>query len=223
MGGLGQKTHTAELVAIESLQPHPQNYRQHPPDQIRHLVQSIVEHGVYRNVIVADDGTILAGHGVVQAAIEAGLEQLPVVRLPLAPNDPKALKLLTADNEIGRLAEIDDRALSELLKEIATDDDLFGTGFDEQMLANLIYVTRGRDEIQSHDQAGEWLGLPEFTSMDTDKIRLVIDFDSEEDRERFVAEKEVPVHRQGRGALRTWTAHWPEKRERHDLNSVVFD
>jgi hypothetical protein len=59
------KPKTTELIAIKELKPHPRNYRSHPEDQLVHLVNSIKQHGFYRNVVVAKDNTILAGHGVV--------------------------------------------------------------------------------------------------------------------------------------------------------------
>ena len=84
----------SETVPLDSLQDHPRNYREHPDDQLEHLIASIKEQGFYKNVAVARDGTILAGHGVVKAARKMGLEEIPVVRLDLEPDDPKALKLL---------------------------------------------------------------------------------------------------------------------------------
>ena len=60
-------TYPVESVAIETLKAHPKNYKKHPIKQLEHLMKSIEEHGFYRNVIIAKDSTILAGHGVVQA------------------------------------------------------------------------------------------------------------------------------------------------------------
>lgn len=54
-----------EMIEIQTLKPHPRNYRTHPEDQIAHLIESISKHGFYRNVVIAKEGTILAGHGVV--------------------------------------------------------------------------------------------------------------------------------------------------------------
>jgi len=94
-------------VPVASLKPHPVNYRKHPEDQLRHIERSVKEHGFYRNVVVARDGTILAGHGVVLAAKRLKRDKVPVIRLPLAADDLRALKVLTSDNEISRLAEVD--------------------------------------------------------------------------------------------------------------------
>src|SRR5262249_41458887 len=127
-----------ELIAIRELHPHPRNYRTHPPDQLEHIQQSIREHGLYRNVVIARENTILAGHGVVKACQEMQIEQIPVIRLPIDPDSPQALKLLTGDNEIGHLAEVDDRMFIEILKEVRDLGELRGTGYDEMMLSNLI-------------------------------------------------------------------------------------
>lgn len=101
-----------EMVSVEELRPHPRNYRKHPEDQIEHLVDSIKQNGFYRNVVIARDGTILAGHGVVEACIRLNTSEIPVIRLNREPDDPQSLKVLTGDNEIGHLGEIDDRILS---------------------------------------------------------------------------------------------------------------
>jgi len=146
-------------------------------------VASLQEHGVYRNVVVAQDGTILAGHGVVESAREAGLTQVPVVRLPLSPDDPRALKLLVADNEVTRLAASDDQLLGDLLREMRDADlaSLLGTGWDDLSLAVLL-----GEGITDPSQA--WAGLPEFESEDRQSAyRCVIHFRSEADVAGFFA------------------------------------
>src|SRR3990167_8065544 len=133
-----------EMVKIERLRPHPRNYRDHPEDQLDHLSQSIKDNGFYRNVIISQDDVILAGHGVVKAATKMGLKEIPAVRLNVDSNDEHALKVLIGDNEIAHLATVDDRALTELLKELRDWDinRLIGTGFDANMIAALAFVTR---------------------------------------------------------------------------------
>lgn len=212
--------HKTELVEIADLKPHERNYRGHPADQLTHITQSIREHGFYRNVVVANDGTILAGHGVVDAATAEGITTIPVVRLDIGPNDPKALKVLTGDNELTRLAEIDDRLLSELLREIKdTDlDGLLGTGYDEQMLANLVFVTRPASEIGDFNEAAAWVGLPAYEEASTIP-KVVVNFDNTEDRDAFL--KRLKVKRQ-RGMGLVISIWWPD-RPREDPVSLRFD
>lgn len=209
---------------ISDLKPHPRNYKKHPPDQLAHIKASIEEHGFYRNVVVAKDGTILAGHGVVEATRELGRETVPAAWLDIEPDDPRALKVLTGDNEIGKLAEIDDRGLTEMLKEISLDGDLLGTGFDEMMLANLVFVTRPEGEVKDVDAAAEWAGagMPEYDIESPEKLwKLVVAFGSEEERDAF-AEKMAPdAVSLRKGKVRSY--QYPFKDERNDWINVKFE
>jgi hypothetical protein len=158
-----------ESADVATLRPHPQNYRTHTAEQLDHLCRSIEEHGLYRNVVVARDWTILAGHGVVEAAKKLQLPAVPVIRLDLAPSDPRALKLLIGDNQIAQLADVDDRQLTDMLKSISDSDltTLLGTGYDAEQLAALVMVSRPASEIKDHDAAAEWVGLPSTNDQDT--------------------------------------------------------
>lgn len=136
----GRAFFETEAVDIASLKEHPRNYREHPDDQIDHIMQSIREHGVYRNVVIAEDNVILAGHGVVKAAKKLGLQQIPVLRLPVKHDSPKALKVLAGDNEVVRLAVDDEAMLADILRVIQEQDEagLMGTGFSSDTLQALI-------------------------------------------------------------------------------------
>lgn len=210
-----------EDAPLDTLKPHERNYQTHPDDELEHIIESIRTHGFYRNVVLARDGTILAGHGVVQAARKMGLSHIPAIRTDYAPDDPRALKLLTGDNEIRHLAEVDDRALTELLRELADMDDLLGTGYDDMMLANLTFVTRPASEIPDLDVAAQWAGMPEYDERGADKIQLLVNFATEEDRQEF-------YHLLGlssdailsRGSIKyIW---WPKPYENDDKKSVYF-
>lgn len=147
--------------------PHPGNYNEHPPDQIEHLKASIREFGIVKNVVLAEDGvTLCAGHGTVEAALELDPEYVgPYRRLDVPFDDPKALKFLALDNEVGRFAMRDDRKLTELLRAVSSaPTGLIGTGYDEKILAALVMVTRPAHEIADADEAAQWVGMPEFTA-----------------------------------------------------------
>lgn len=112
------------------LAANPANYRHHPPEQISEIKRSLQDLGQYRNVVCRPDGTLLAGHGVVQAAIDLGWEQIAVH--VFAGSEAKARRLMVADNELARGAEDDERALHALLNEIDRDfGDLAGTGWSD--------------------------------------------------------------------------------------------
>jgi hypothetical protein len=202
-------------VPIAVVKPHPRNYRSHPEDQLEHLKRSIVEHGFYKNVVVANDLTILAGHGAVKAARELGFLSIPVVKLNIGPSDPRALKVLAGDNEIEHLAEQDDRLLSELLKIVKEDGGLIGTGFDEQMLANLVYVTRPAAEIADHNEAAHWVGMPDY-ELPLAPHKVIVSFRSLEDKMKFAA---LIGQKFTDKTVSTW---WPYK-EKNDVASVRFE
>lgn len=209
-----------EMAALEELKPHPRNYRHHPEEQIRHIAASIRQHGFYRNIVVTRCGTILAGHGVVLASRSLGLTTVPVIRVDVGPEDPRALKILTSDNELGRFAEDDDRLLTELLKEIREEDpeQLLGTGYDESQLAALLMVTRPASEIANFNAAAEWVGMPEYHEDDGEKFQLVMTFDSEEERAEFVRARGIDIIKKQR---LTWSARWPNT-TREDAHSLRF-
>lgn len=152
-------------VEISKLKDHPRNYRDHPQAQLDHLIRSIEENGYYRNVVVAKDYTVLAGHGVVAALRKMDAQTIQVKRMSWRPDDPRALKLLASDNEVERLADVDDRALLELLRELhASEDlDLLGTGYDEATFEGLEELAGG---TIVEDPESEWSDLPDMSQED---------------------------------------------------------
>lgn len=196
-------------VNLSELRPHPRNYKTHPEDQLAHIRASIEQFGVFRNVVIARDKTILAGHGVVLALQQLGRITAPAVQLDLEPESAAALKVLALDNELGHFAERDDRVLSEILRSVHEGESLLGTGYDENMLSALVMTTRMRDEIGSIDEAKEWLGMPDYDSEER-QWKLVMSFSSEADRLDFVKQKEIRLSKAlAEAGGGTWSARWP--------------
>jgi len=208
----------AVMTKISELKPHPRNYQQHPEIQLRHIMKSIETHGFYRNIVVANDNTILAGHGVTEAATRMGLEEVPVIKMDISPDDPRAIKLLTGDNEINNLAIVNDRMLTELLKEVMGDSTigLTGTGFDEGQLATLLMITRPTAEIKDKNEAAEWLGMPEFEIQNGPYKQLTVSFTCEEDRKKFA---EIL----GYSFTDKTKSVWFPDRPMDDISSVAFE
>jgi len=206
---------TTENIAVAALTPHPRNYRDHPEDQLEHIIASIEQNGIYRNIIIAKDNTILAGHGVVKACEVMGIETVPVKRLDIDPHSPRAIQVLTGDNEIANLGLIDDRELSELLRDVReTDYGLLGTGYDDNMLSALVYHTRPKEEVNDFDAAQEWVGMPEFEEEDP-PMKLVVRFRNRADRDKFVELIGLDLTPD---AVSAW---WPYRKP-DDLKSVKF-
>lgn len=167
--------------------------------------------------MVGRGDVILAGHGVAKAARKMGIEKVPIVRLDLDPSSPHALKLVAGDNEIGHLAEINDRVLTEMLREIMTEIDLVGTGYDESMLAAYAMVTRPASEIRDTKAAGEWAGLPEYQE-GSDPFKLTITFENEEGRREFCKKFGIRI---SMDHGKTFSTRWPFT-ENEDPSSLEF-
>lgn len=212
---------TTARLSIDDLTAHPRNYQQHPDAQLDEIAESIRSSGFYRNVVIARENVILAGHGVVEAVRRMGGTHVPAIRLDIDADDPRALKVMTSDNEISNLAIGDDRALTELLREIMHDapEGLSGSGFDDEQLAALTFVTRDESEVRDKDAAREWVGMPEFEGGD-DTFKLIVLFTSEADRQRFVDETDIHVGRAAEGS-HAWSTRWPWV-ENDDHSSVAF-
>ena len=206
-----------EMIDIADLREHKRNYQKHPDDQIDHIVESIRANGIYRNIVIARDNTILAGHGVVKAASRMGMTEVPVVRVDIDPLDIRALKILAGDNEISNLADIDDRQLISILKDVhdSPDVDLLGTGYDEMMLANLLFVTRDENEIADFDEAAEWVGMPEYEPA-VEPIKMIVNFENKEDRMAFAKKLGIPITEKTKSI-------WYPYKPKDDVSSVRFE
>lgn len=211
---------TIELVEPAKLKPHPGNYRIHPQDELAHIIESIKEHGVYKNIVVACDYTILAGHGVTDGCVALKLPKVPVRKMKFGPNDPRALKILTGDNEIGKMAEVNDRLLTEHLRAISMGDEskLVGTGYDASMLSALVMVTRPESEIKDINEASQWVGMPDYENT-TEPYKTIVHCEDEKMRwklHKLIGAKNV------RGANGRTCSCWYPDREREDKSSLKF-
>jgi hypothetical protein len=110
--------------------------------------------------------------------------------------------------------------LTEVLKEIKDADEsgLLGTGFDEAALAALVMVSRTSAEIKDFDEAAEWVGMPDYEEGKR-LPKLVILFDSEEDREAFFTTLGARPTKVSNGVC---SMRWPPA-GLHDWKSIRFE
>jgi len=138
-----------EVVPIADCKPYQsgdaKNYRKHPPAQVEELAKSLEAFGQYKNIVISSDGFILAGEGVWRAAQARGEESIAAIRMPFDADDPRAAKLLVADNELSRLAEDDETQLVDLLKGLQETVGLEGTGHDDGTLQELLEGLAAQD------------------------------------------------------------------------------
>lgn len=199
-----------EYVDRGTLTPHPDNYRNHPEDQLAHIIESIRTNGVYRPLVVSKDNVILAGHGLFEALTELGVQDVPITRVPFDHTDPAALALLVGDNEIANLVDDSDAKLIDLLLTISHEDDalLLGTGYNQQQLAALQALTAppksGWDPLAEWEASGQEPYEPGAPA----QWRLNIKFKSDGERQTFIddlGDKLADLHRLKESQ---WVAAW---------------
>jgi site-specific DNA-methyltransferase (adenine-specific) len=143
-------------VAVADLHAHPDNPNRGSVDD---LAVSLEEFGQFRSIVGLPDGTILAGHHLVEAAKRIGLK---TVRVDIIDTDDKtARKIMLADN---RLADLGlGPNLDLLLKNLEQlGEDISGTGFDEDYVRMLEEAVSGPPNLDDlADEADETPSKPE--------------------------------------------------------------
>lgn len=148
-----------KTAKIEDLNPAPYNPRVHPEKAISRLKASIERFG-YTNPVLVQKGTntIIAGHARVEAAKQAGLDEVPVIYLDFDDVTAKAYNI--ADNRLAELTEWDFPKLKDLITEIDTGAfDIELTGFSEAELKGIIdydpYPASDKDDAVPEVAEGE--------------------------------------------------------------------
>jgi len=135
------------LMPIESIRPYEKNAKQHTDEQIKKIASSIEQFGWDQPIVVETDGTIIKGHGRRLAAIELGLQDVPVlVRNDLNKQQAQAARI--ADNRVA-LGDFDEDMLKQDLAELFMSNagfELTDMGFDQGEIEILEDFT-GSDEL----------------------------------------------------------------------------
>ena len=128
------ENYALERVDVSALSAFAGNPRTHSDGQIDQIAASIREFGWTNPILVDADGTIIAGHGRLEAAKRLQLREVPVIRLGhLSEAQRKALVI--ADNQLALNAGWDEVALSNLIRDLDAEDfELDVLGFMAQDL-----------------------------------------------------------------------------------------
>lgn len=125
------------LADVEELIPYARNARTHSSAQITQIAASIKEFGFLAPIVIAEDNTILCGHGRFYAAQKLGLKKIPCVKESHLTKAQKRAYII-ADNKLSINAGWDDELLAVELSDLQGEGvDLSITGFDEKELADL--------------------------------------------------------------------------------------
>lgn len=137
-GGASPQARVVINRPLDHLNPYPNNPRSHPDKQIETLKRGIIKFGCTTPILIDEYGTILAGHGRVEAARRAGLKTVPTLTLGgLTEAEKKAYVIF--DNRIGEQSTWDLGLLRMNLDELVTAKfDVELTGFDAGQVDLLI-------------------------------------------------------------------------------------
>ena len=130
----GEARVNVEQRAIADLKAHPSNYQRHPEPQMAVLRESLRTHGLQKPLVIQPDGTILAGHGLWEAAKAEGWVQIACH----VYDGPYPEAFLVMDNRSAQMAEPDPQALTDLLKSLQDVGQLEMAGYDPEELGKLL-------------------------------------------------------------------------------------
>ncbi len=129
-----------ELWSVDDLTPYAKNARLHSDEQVEQIAASMERFGFTIPVLVAGDGTIIAGHGRIMAANKLGLSEVPVMVARGWSDEDRRVYTL-ADNRLAETSDWDpDMLRIELdeLSELGEGDGLAWIGFSEDDIAELL-------------------------------------------------------------------------------------
>ena len=135
------------LADVEELIPYARNARTHSSAQITQIAASIKEFGFLAPIVIAEDNTILCGHGRFYAAQKLGLKKIPCVKESHLTDAQKRAYII-ADNKLSINAGWDDELLAVELSDLQGEGiDLSITGFDEKELADL-FEDKSKSDVE---------------------------------------------------------------------------
>jgi site-specific DNA-methyltransferase (adenine-specific) len=124
-------------VAVDKLIPYAKNSRTHSPEQVGQIAASIKEFG-FRNPILVDNLTLIAGHGRLLAAQKLGLDTVPTIDCSDMSESQKKAYII-ADNKLAMNAGWDTAMLTLEMQELQEEGfDLELLGFDDKELNALL-------------------------------------------------------------------------------------
>lgn len=134
------------LADVSELIPYVRNARTHSEAQVAQIAASIREFGFLSPILVAEDNTILAGHGRLAAAQKLGLKKVPCVKENHLTETQKRAYII-ADNKLSLNAGWDNELLAVELSELeGADFNLDLLGFDEAELSSIFDADKDVNE-----------------------------------------------------------------------------
>lgn len=135
-----------EQLKTSELLPYVNNARTHSESQVAQIAASIKEFGFNNPILIDAEGTIIAGHGRVEAARVLKLENVPCIRLGHLTEAQKKAYIL-ADNKLALNAGWDEEMLANELRELKSIEfDISIIGFSMDEISELLDIEEKKDQ-----------------------------------------------------------------------------
>lgn len=126
----------SKMVPIEQVLPFEGNVKMHSTPQIRKVMNSIAKYGWDQPIVVDSNMLVIKGHARLSAAIEIGLEEVPViVNSSLSEEEVRAARI--ADNKVAESAWDTGLLWDEIINAHKAGDKFTDLGFDQKNMRNL--------------------------------------------------------------------------------------
>ena len=139
-----------EYLPIEDLRPYANNAKEHPAEQIEQIKSSIQEFGFDDPIGIWKD-EIVEGHGRLIAALELGVETVPVIRLDHLTNAQRRAYALV-HNKLTMNSGFNLDLLQLELDDL--DMDLTGYGFEDIIIPDDVFAEKKEDVVISINCGG---------------------------------------------------------------------
>ena len=129
-----------EMWQVADLAPYVKNARTHPQAQVNQIAASMERFGFTIPMLIAENGTIIAGHGRLLAAAQLGMAEVPVMVARGWSDEDRRIYTL-ADNRLAETSEWDPETLQiewDELHALGLGDDLSMIGFSDEDLKDIL-------------------------------------------------------------------------------------
>jgi ParB-like chromosome segregation protein Spo0J len=153
--GVPMETYANALTVVyqetRNLKPNPRNARTHSKRQIRQIADSIKVFSFTNPVLVDRSGTIIAGHGRVEAAKQLGMKKVPTICLENL-NEDQIRAYILADNKLAEKAGWDNAILAIELQHLTSIDLGFNVSLTGFEIAEIDLILQESKEEEQDDE-----------------------------------------------------------------------
>lgn len=163
--------YVVETWAIERCKAHTRNARKHPKKQIEDLRASIRKYGQVWPILVRPDGTVISGHGRIEAARHEGFAEVRVI-VANGWSEDQCRSFALLDNKLALNSEWDEDLLGMELSELsAAGIDLASLGFDEADLDKFLPLPPASNAGEDGIKANALKPVIQFNIMFDDELQ----------------------------------------------------